>query len=76
LGTSCISVLGSAEHRFALQITCQQFLRISNSDAMLVGVTLGGDAETGSKEWYYSHEHNTAASPAVCIDVVGAGRQS
>jgi len=43
---------------------------------MLVGVTLGGDAETGSKEWYYSHEHNTAASPAVCIDVVGAGRQS
>ena len=43
---------------------------------VLVGVTLGGDAETGSKEWYYSHEHNTAASPAVCIDVVGAGRQS
>jgi len=61
----CLSFLGSTEHRFALQTTCQQFHRISNSDAMLVGVTLGGDTETERNG--IIQEHDTAATAAAAL---------
>lgn len=43
----CLSFLGSVEDRFALQTTCKQFRRISNSDKMLAKIQVGGDRETG-----------------------------
>lgn len=43
----CLSFLGTVEDRFALQNTCKQFRRISNSAEMLVNVRVGGDRETG-----------------------------
>mmetsp|Transcript_101737 Transcript_101737/g.294413 ORF Transcript_101737/g.294413 Transcript_101737/m.294413 type:complete len:468 (+) Transcript_101737:96-1499(+) len=43
----CLSFLGSAEDRFALQTTCKTFRDISNSDAMLEKVDIFGDVETG-----------------------------
>jgi hypothetical protein len=42
-----LSFLGTTEDRFALQVTCTQFKRISNTDSVLVNVKLGGDLETG-----------------------------
>jgi len=43
----CLSFLGSVEERFALQTTCKQFRRLSNSSEMLMNVDVGGDRETG-----------------------------
>jgi hypothetical protein len=43
----CLSFLGTAEDRFALQTTCKLFRDISNTDAMLAKVNVGGDQETG-----------------------------
>jgi len=43
----CLSFLNGVENRFALQTTCKQFRRISNSDKMLVNIQVGGDRETG-----------------------------
>jgi len=42
-----LSFLSSVKDRYALQCTCRQFRRISNSDGMLVHIQLGGDTETG-----------------------------
>lgn len=47
LVANCLSFLGGAEDRFALQSTSKQFRRISNTDAMLIGVSVGGDPVTG-----------------------------
>lgn len=57
-----LSFLGSTEDRFALQCTCRQFKRISNTDAMLVNVKLGGDLETGKRG--IIQEEDTAATAA------------
>ena len=43
----CLSFLGGVEDRHALQCTCKQFRRISNTDEMLIGIQVGGDKETG-----------------------------
>mmetsp|Transcript_12372 Transcript_12372/g.13576 ORF Transcript_12372/g.13576 Transcript_12372/m.13576 type:complete len:506 (+) Transcript_12372:110-1627(+) len=43
----CLSFLSSVEDRHSLQTTCVQFRRISNSDAMLKDIDLGGDHQTG-----------------------------
>jgi len=43
----CLSFLGTAEDRFALQTTCKLFRNVSNSDAMLEKVNISGDVETG-----------------------------
>jgi hypothetical protein len=61
----CLSFLGSTEMRFALQLTCQQFHRISNTDEMLLGVTLGGELETGRSG--IIQEHDTAATASVSL---------
>lgn len=47
LVANCLSFLGGAEDRFALQCTSKQFQRISNTDAMTIGVSVGGDPVTG-----------------------------
>ena len=44
---NCLSFLGGVEDRFALQCTSKQFLRVSITDAMLIGVSVGGDPVTG-----------------------------
>ena len=62
----CLSFLGSTEHRFALQTTCQQFHPKSNCDAMLVGVTLGRDWETGRNHGIIQ-EHDIAATAAAVL---------
>lgn len=43
----CLSFLGTAEDRFALQITCKVFRNISNSDAMLEKLDICGNEMTG-----------------------------
>ena len=43
----CLSFLGSAEDRFALQTTCKLFRHLSNADSMLENVNVAGDPETG-----------------------------
>lgn len=43
----CLSFLGSVKDRYALQSTCRQFRRLSNSDEILSSIRLGGDTETG-----------------------------
>lgn len=43
----CLSFLGSAEDRRALQMTCRLFRDISNGDSMLAQVSLFGNVETG-----------------------------
>jgi len=43
----CLSFLGSVEDRYALQCTCKQFRRISDSGQMLVNIQVVGDRETG-----------------------------
>lgn len=43
----CLSFLGGVEDRFALQCTSKQFRRISNTEALLRNVAVGGDKQTG-----------------------------
>ena len=43
----CLSFLGSAEDRFAIQTSCKVFRDISNSDEMLEKVNISGDPESG-----------------------------
>jgi F-box domain len=43
----CLSFLNTVEDRFALQTTCKQFRRISNTEKMLVNIQVGGDRDTG-----------------------------
>lgn len=45
----CLSFLGTAEDRFALQSTCKLFRDISNSDVMLEKVNISGDVGTGKR---------------------------
>ena len=47
LVANCLSFLGGVEDRFALQCTSKQFRRISSTDAMTIGVSVGGDPVTG-----------------------------
>jgi hypothetical protein len=61
-----ILFMGSTEHHFTLQTTCQQFHPKSNCDAMLVGVTLGRDSETGRNHGIIQ-EHDTAATAAAVL---------
>lgn len=42
-----LSFLSSVQDRNALQRTCRQFRRLSNSDDILASIRLGGDEETG-----------------------------
>lgn len=44
----CLSFLCSVEDRVSLQCTSKQFHRISNSDAMLSKIQVGGDRKTGA----------------------------
>jgi hypothetical protein len=43
----CLSFLNSAEDRRNLQCTSKQFREISNSNAMRIGIRVGGDPVTG-----------------------------
>ena len=43
----CLSFLGGVEDRFALQCTSKQFCRISNTEALLANIAVGGDKQTG-----------------------------
>ena len=61
----CISFLGTAEDRFALQTTCKLFRDISNSDAILAGVNVGGDKENGRLG--IIQDHDTPASAAAAL---------
>lgn len=61
----CLSFLSSTKDRFPLQTTCQVFHRISNTDEMLLGITLGGDVETGTNG--IIQEHDTAATASVAL---------
>jgi hypothetical protein len=45
----CLSFLGTADDRFALQTTCKSFRNISNSDSMLEKLNICGNNETGKK---------------------------
>ena len=47
LVANCLSFLGGVEDRFALQCTSKLFWRISSTDAMMIGVSVGGDPVTG-----------------------------
>ncbi len=44
---NCLSYLGTASDRYALQMTCKLFRDISNSDSMLEKVNISGDVESG-----------------------------
>jgi hypothetical protein len=61
----CLSFLGTAEDRFALQTTCKLFRDISNSDSILTQVNIGGDIETGKNG--IIQDHDTPASAAACL---------
>lgn len=61
----CLSFLGSADDRFAVQTTCKLFRDISNSDAMLEKVNVSGDIETGKHG--IIQEHDTPASAAAIL---------
>ena len=61
----CLSFLGTAEDRFALQTTCKLFRDISNSDSMLAKVEVGGDVDTGKNG--IIQDHDTPASAAASI---------
>jgi hypothetical protein len=61
----CLSFLGSTKDRFALQTTCKLFNDISNSDAMLANVDVGGDMETGKGG--IIQEHNSPATAAASL---------
>jgi hypothetical protein len=61
----CLSFLNSVEDRFALQTTCKQFRRISNSDKMLMNIQVGGDRETGKHG--IIQEEDTPESAAVAL---------
>ena len=58
----CLSFLGTAEDRFALQTTCKLFRHLSNADSMLENVNVAGDPETGKGG--IIQEHDTPASAA------------
>jgi hypothetical protein len=61
----CLSFLGTAEDRFALQTTCKLFRDVSNSDAMLEKVDISGDPETG--EHGIIQETDTPSSAAATL---------
>lgn len=61
----CLSFLGSAEDRYALQTTCKLFRDISNSDSMLAKVNVSGDLETGAGG--IIQEHDTPATAAASL---------
>jgi len=61
----CLSFLGSAEDRFALQCTSKQFRRISNSEDMLKNVEVGGDKDTGMHGIIQEHDTLETASKAL-----------
>lgn len=61
----CLSFLGTAKDRFALQTTCKLFRDISNSDAMLEKVDISGDVETG--EHGIIQETDTPSSAAATL---------
>jgi hypothetical protein len=61
----CLSFLGSTKDRFALQTSCKLFKDISNSDAMLANVDVGGDMETGKAG--IIQEHNSPATAAAAL---------
>jgi hypothetical protein len=61
----CLSFLGTAEDRFALQTTCKLFRDISNSDPMLAQVNVGGDLETGKHG--IIQDHDTPATAAAAL---------
>ncbi|KAG7353584.1 MYND finger domain containing protein [Nitzschia inconspicua] len=62
---NCLSFLGSAEDRFALQTTCKLFRHLSNADSMLENVDVAGDPETGNG--CIIQEHDTPASAAEAL---------
>lgn len=62
---NCLSFLGSAEDRFALQSTCKLFRDLSNADCMLENVNVAGDLETG--KGCIIQEHDTPASAAEAL---------
>jgi F-box domain len=61
----CLSFLNTVEDRFALQTTCKQFCRISNTDKMLVNIQVGGDRDTGKNG--IIQEHDTPETAAVVL---------
>lgn len=61
----CLSYLGSVIDRFALQTTCKLFRYISNSDAMLAQVEVGGDLETGKLGIIQDSDTPTSAASAL-----------
>ena len=61
----CLSFLGSADDRFALQTTCRLFRDISNSDEMLSKVAVGGNNETGGNGIIQDHDTPATAASAL-----------
>jgi hypothetical protein len=61
----CLSFLGTAEDRFALQTTCKSFRHISNSDEMLQKVNVGGDRETTKHGIIQDHDTPATAASAL-----------
>lgn len=61
----CLSFLGSAEDRFALQTTCRLFRDISNTDSMLANVCVGGNNETGGNGIIQDHDTPATAASAL-----------
>lgn len=61
----CLSFLGSSKDRFALQTTCKLFKDISNSDAMLANVDVGGDLETGKGGIIQEHSSPATAGSSL-----------
>lgn len=60
-----LSFVASVEDRFALQCSCKQFRRISNSSEMRLQVKLGGDAETGKNGIVQEGDTPASASAAL-----------
>ena len=61
----CLSFLGSAQDRFALQTTCKLFRDISNSDTMLAQVSVSGNLETGTCGIIQDHDTPSTAASAL-----------
>jgi hypothetical protein len=62
---NCLSFLGSAEDRFALQTTCKVFRDLSNADSMLENVNVAGNPETGNGCIIQEHDSPAAAAEAL-----------
>lgn len=53
-----LSFVNSVEDRFRIQVTCKQFRKISNTDAMRIGIEVGGTRHIEQRNHQNNNDHN------------------